>query len=118
MSSPSSPLIEKLVDAIKGYFSITGLMLVGIYLIKTPNEVPYLSHYLSYVGGFCAIVSGSIISIWYSFHLFRNVFLESERTSYKTIEVVLYGGILVMAFSLVITIIAGAIAMSCSGGPQ
>jgi hypothetical protein len=113
MSDHSKSLIESLVEAIKGFFSITGLILVGIYMLKNPEVLPFGLTFINTTGAFSAIIAGSVIGIWYAIHLLRKVFSSARKESYHRVEIILYGIFVVLALAVVLSILAGAVTMSC-----
>ena len=113
MSDAPKSLIETLVEAIKGYFSITGLILVGIYMLRNPDTSPFGLSFLNYLGDFSATIAGSGIGVWYSVHLWRKLYSHTNRENFRKGERILYGIFIVLASVIVISILAGAVTMSC-----
>ena len=107
------PIIEHLVEAIKGYFSITGLIIIGVYLVKEASDAPFHLHFINYVSGFLAIAMGSIIGVWYSIHTLHKLLIEKRKGAIRYAEFVVYGSFILFAFLVVASIVAGAVSMSC-----
>jgi hypothetical protein len=113
MSDHPTSLIETLVDAIKGYFSITGLMLVGVYMLKNADEAPFGATYIHYIGGGAAVLAGAIIGLWYSAHLIRKIVSERKTGALTALETAQFLCIVVLACTLVTSVILGSITMTC-----
>jgi hypothetical protein len=105
--------IEKLVEAIKGYFSIIGLLLVGIYLIKSPGESFLRIPFFNYLGGLSAVLVGTITGVWYSAHLMAEVLPAHERTNFGQARVLLLWALAILSLLVLLTVTLGAISMSC-----
>ena len=106
-------VIEKLVDSIKGYFSITGLLLVGIYLIKNPMESFLHLSWFNYLGGISAILVGAITGVWYSIHLLKTVLPADPPTSGGWLQRLVVWTLVILSCLLILTVVLGAVSMSC-----
>jgi hypothetical protein len=106
--------IENLVEIIKAYFSITGVITLGVYLVKNVSAAPFHWHIINYVSGWLAIGLGSAIGIWYAFHNFRKYHAHSKEAAYGIVSSLAIGVIMILIMLLMISIVIGAVAMSCS----
>ena len=106
-------VIEQLVDSIKGYFSITGLLLVGIYLIKNPMESFLHLHWVNYLGGASAILVGAITGVWYSLHLLKTVLPADAPSKPGWLQRIVVWTLVALSFLLILTVVLGAVSMSC-----
>lgn len=113
MSDHGKPLIENLVEAIKGYFSVTGLMLLGVYMVKNASDAPFGVTFINYVGGISAVFSGAIIGLWYSVYMIQKILTGTKNGSIRRIETIICGLIVVLASLIVLSIIYGSVVMSC-----
>ena len=112
-SRTDSSVIEQLVDAIKGYFSITGLLLVGIYLIKNPMESFLHLSWVNYLGGISAILVGAVTGVWYSFHLLKTVLPAGSPSRGNRLQHVMVWTLVILSCLLILTVVLGAVTMSC-----
>ena len=112
-SRTDSSVIEQLVDAIKGYFSITGLLLVGIYLIKNPMESFLHLSWVNYLGGISAILVGAVTGVWYSFHLLKTVLPAGGPAGTNRLQHVMVWTLVLLSCLLILTVVLGAVTMSC-----
>jgi len=87
---------------------------VGIYLVKNLDEAPLRLRFLNYAGGIFAIITGSTIGIWYTFHLARKLVHHGAGDgSLRGFRLFVFGMFLFSALVIILTIIAGAVKMSC-----
>ncbi len=107
------PIIESMVESIKGYFSISGLMVVGVYLINNADAAPFHLTVLNYVSGALAILIGAVIGIWYSVHIFHKLVLERRSGAITKFQGVTYGIFVVLATLVITSILFGSVTQSC-----
>jgi vacuolar-type H+-ATPase subunit I/STV1 len=105
--------IERIVEAIKGYFSIVGLMLAGLYLLHSPFRSTRLLTWLSYAGGLTAVLCGTVICVWYSVFLLRALLIPDDFHKHSRTKKALFWGLLALAAVILVSIIIGAITMTC-----
>jgi hypothetical protein len=105
--------IEHMVEIIKSYFSIAGLISLGVYLVKNVATAPFHWHAANYVSGGLAIGLGSVIGIWYAFHNFKKYHTFARGTSYGTASSIIVGAIMVLTLLMMMSLVIGAVAMSC-----
>lgn len=113
MSLEGKRLIEVIVDAIKGYFSINGLILLGVYLIRTPEDAPFGYRFINYLSGFVAVITGSTIGCWYTIHLAKTFHPNPGRGPWWHLQRAVWVAFVLSAILTILTVIAGAITMSC-----
>ncbi len=106
------PVIENLVESIKGYFSITGVIIIGLYLINNASGNPVFK-IIDYVSGFAAIILGSGIGLWYTFHVIGKLLKAKEGTSTSIFQGVVYGVFALLIFLIIGSVIFGSIRNSC-----
>lgn len=106
--------IENLVEIIKAYFSIAGLITLGVYLVKNVSAAPFHWHLINYLSGWLAIGLGSVIGVWYAFHNFRKYHAMRKQGAYGMISSLVIGTIMALILLLMVSIVIGAVAMSCS----
>lgn len=106
------PVIENLVESIKGYFSITGVIIIGLYLINNASSNP-LFKAIDYVSGFAAIVLGSGIGLWYTFHVFHKLFKAKGGTSSGFLQGTVYSIFMLLIFLIICSVVFGSIRNSC-----
>jgi hypothetical protein len=107
------PIIESMVESIKGYFSISGLMVVGVYLVHNAHEAPFHLTFINYISGFLAIAIGAVVGIWYSAHIFHKLVLERRSGAVTRLQGVVYGIFVVLATLVIASIVLGSVAQSC-----
>ena len=113
MSSDGKKLIEVIVDAIKGYFSINGLILIGVYLIRSPEAAPFGYRFINYLSGFVAVITGSVIGIWYTFHLAKTFHPGTGTGPWKGFQRGVWAAFVASAVLVILAVITGALTMSC-----
>jgi hypothetical protein len=113
MSNNNQALIAVIVDAIKGYFSIIGLILVGVYLIKNPEEAAFGFHLLNYLGGWVAMITGTAIGGWYTVYLAKTIHPGSGAGFLNRMKRVVWGMFVGSTVLIIVTVVTGAITMSC-----
>jgi len=107
-------IVENLVEIIKAYFSIAGVITLGVYLVKTANAAPLHWHFVNYLSGWLAIGLGSGIGIWYACHNFAKYHALRKNSSYGVVSSIFLGTLMLLILLLMISIVIGAVAMSCS----
>ena len=107
------PLIENIAESIKSYFSISGVIVIGVYMVHNAESAAFGLKILNLIGGFLAIIMGSIIGVWYSFHMFHKLLHDENRKSLNLFQGILYGSFVFIAFIVIITIILGSVTSSC-----
>jgi hypothetical protein len=107
------PIIEGMVESIKGYFSISGLMVVGVYLINNADAAPFHLSVINYISGALAILIGAVVGIWYSVHIFHKLVLERRSGMITRLEGIAYGIFVVLASLVIASILLGSITQSC-----
>jgi hypothetical protein len=107
------PIIENMVESIKGYFSISGLMVVGVYLINNAAAAPFNLPAINYVSGAIAILVGAVVGIWYSLHIFHKLIRERRSGLLTRIESIAYGIFVALATVVIATIVFGSVTQSC-----
>ncbi|MEO7599124.1 MAG: hypothetical protein ABIV50_09355 [Opitutus sp.] len=113
MSSDGRKLIDVIVDAIKGYFAINGLILIGVYLIRSPEAAPFGYRFINYVSGFVAVTTGSVIGVWYTFHLAMTFHPGTAAGPWKRFQRGVWAAFVASAVLTILSVITGAITMSC-----
>src|SRR5258708_2068040 len=106
------PIIEHLVESIKAYFSITGLIVVGVYLINNADEAPFAWHFVNYLSGFLAIAIGAVVGCWYSCHIFNKLIRERRQGTASRAEAIAYGLFIVLATLVIAAIVLGSVSQS------
>jgi hypothetical protein len=109
-------IVENLVELIKAYFSIAGVITLGVYLVKNVSAAPFHWHFINYLSGWLAIGLGSVIGLWYACHNFRKYHALKKDARYGIVSSVVLGTIMALILLLMISIVIGAVAMSCSDG--
>jgi hypothetical protein len=107
------PLVESLVESIKGYFSITGLIILGIYLVKTPEDAPFHWPLLSYLSGTIAILIGGGVGVWYSIHVVHHLLVERRGGEVGRWDFLILLTFISCALLVILSIVLGALTMSC-----
>lgn len=115
MSHHPRSIIETLAEAIKGYFSICGLVVLGIYLVKSPDMAPFGVAAISYLGGISAVVIGSVVGVWYYVHLVRSIYtLRDLGSAGRRGEKLVFSLFLLLSSFVLVSLIASGLKMTCS----
>jgi hypothetical protein len=107
------PVIERLVESIKAYFSITGLIVVGVYLVNNADEAPFGWRIVDQASGFVAIGIGAIVACWYGLHVAHELIRERHQGELGRAAAIAYGVFIALATLVVAAIVLGAITQSC-----
>ena len=89
--------IERIVEAIKGYFSIVGLLLAGLYMIHSPFRSTRLLTWISYAGGYTAVLCGTVICVWYSAFLLKALLVSDDFHEHHLAKKALFWFLMAMA---------------------
>jgi hypothetical protein len=109
--------IDKLVEIIKAYFSIAGLITLGVYLAKNVSAAPFHWHIVHYLGGWLAIGLGSVIGVWSAIHNVTKFHASRQGSRHRTALSLAIGALMILGLPLMLSIVIGAVAMSCSESP-
>lgn len=107
------PIIENMVESIKGYFSITGLIVLGVYLINNADAAPFHITAINYLSGALAILIGAVVGLWYSAHIFHKLIRERRSGLVTRFQAIAYGTFVVLATLVIASIVFGSVTQSC-----